>query len=335
MIKGIKKTELNPNTIFQRLTPYDIFRFYMPNKDWSINHVTHSPFRKDTNPSFMIGNKGGILSFIDFGDTSLKGDCFTFVKLLYGFNSLNDVLTLIDKDFGLGLSGNFPNIENYKIIKAEYKQPEELGKRYTNIQVIPKKFTQEELSYWNEFHQDIDDLRSNNVFSLNKVYLNKQLFNFKPLELKFGYYYDGNWKIYRPFADKKIKWVPNNVPIQTMEGLENINNVPFSFINKSKKDFMVVKKLIESSCAVQNEGLGCFTLENVKYLKENSKRQLLSFDSDIVGVSNSQQITKLFDFDYINVPRKYLNEGIKDWADLARIKGMKTLEQIFKEKGLL
>jgi hypothetical protein len=333
MIGGVKKVALTPETIFQRLTPYDIFKFYMPHS-WSINHVTNSPFRKDDHPSFMIGNKGGTLFFIDFADTSVKGDCFSFVKTLYGI-TMNDALMLIDKDFGLGLTGQSTNTAVYKIIKADYKQPEDLGKRYTNIQVVPKKFTKEELAYWNEYHQDLQDLRDNNIFSLNKVFLNKQLFTFKPLELKFGYYYNGYWKIYRPHAEKRSKWVPNNVPISTMEGLENIKDSSYAFINKSKKDYMVVKKLLESSCATQNEGIACFTEENVKYLKDNSKRQILSFDSDVAGVTNSQQITKIFDFDYMNVPRKYLSEGIKDWADLAKAKGMNTVETIFKEKGLL
>jgi hypothetical protein len=333
MIGGTKRLELTPDTIFQRLTEYDIFRYYMPNKDWKINHVTHSPFRKDTHPSFMIGNRGGHLTFIDFANTSLKGDCFTFVKMMYGIN-MNDVLLMIDRDFGLGLSGE-KSIGDYKLIKAEYSQPEELGKRYANIQVTPRKFTKEELSYWNEFHQDIQDLRDNNIFSISKVYLNKQLFHLKETELKFGYYYDGHWKIYRPYADKKVKWVPNNVPITTMEGLSNIKASEFAFINKSKKDYMVVKKLIQSTCAIQNEGIACFSEENVSYLKENSKRQILSFDSDVTGVENSQQITQIFGFDYCNVPRQYLSEDIKDWAELARVKGMATLEKIFKEKGLL
>ena len=335
MIGGFKRIILTPETIFQRITQYDIFRYYMPNKDWKINHVTHSPFRKDEHPSFMIGNRGGNLTFIDFANTIYKGDCFTFIKMLYGIDSMNDVLMLIDRDFGLGLSGHATNTEVYKVIKAKYKQPEELGKRYANIQVIPRKFTHEELAYWNEYHQDIQDLRDNNIFSIKKVFLNKQLFGLKETELRFGYYYDGHWKIYRPYADKKVKWVPNNVPIYTMEGLHNISNSTYSFINKSKKDHMVVKKLIQSSCAVQNEGIACFTEENVKYLKDNSQRQILSFDSDITGVQNSQQITQIFGFDYINVPREYLKDDIKDWAELARVKGMATLERIFKEKGLL
>jgi hypothetical protein len=153
--------------------------------------------------------------------------------------------------------------------------------------------------------------------------------------LRFGYYYDGFWKIYRPFADKKNKWMPNNVPITTMDGKNDIKDCKVAFINKSKKDHMVIKKIFPCSCAVQNEGIACFSEENVAYLKANSDKQILSFDSDITGVKNSQQITELFGFGYCNVPKKYLNEGIKDWADLAKIYGMKAIEEVLKEKNLI
>jgi DNA primase len=98
---------------------------------------------------------------------------------------------------------------------------------------------------------------------------------------------------------------------------------------------MVMKKIFPCSCAVQNEGLGCFSHENVEYLKANSDRQILSFDADDVGVQNSVQITKMFDFDYTNVPRQYLAEGIKDWADLAKAHGLKAIETYLKSKNLL
>ena len=167
------------------------------------------------------------------------------------------------------------------------------------------------------------------------MYLNKQLFYTNPHELTFGYLYDGHWKIYRPNETKKNKWLPNNVPITAMDGLDNIKNCDVAFINKSKKDYIVIKKLFECSCAVQNEGLACFSEENVNYLKSNSKRQILSFDSDVAGVKNSQQITQLFGFDYCNVPKQYLSEGIKDWALLAKEKGLKTVERILKEKNII
>jgi len=334
MIQGDIKVRLTPQAVLQKISEYDIFRFYMPEKGWKINQATLSPFRQERNPSFIIGNKRGFLSFIDFGDTSKRGDCFTFVKMLFNLSNMDDVLRMIDRDFGLGfLPGT--STDKYKTIQKEYKQPEDLGKRYSLIQVITRKFTQEELAYWNQYYQSLDDLRANNVYSIKKLFLNRKLFPLKETELRFGYLYDGHWKVYRPFGDKKSKWVPNNVPITAMDGREDIANCSVAFINKSKKDYMVMKKVFPCCCAVQNEGVACFSDENVEYLKANSDRQILSFDADDVGVKNSQMITKLFDFEYANVPRKYLSEGIKDWADLAKEHGLEAIEEYLKHKKLL
>jgi hypothetical protein len=334
MIGGERKTKLSIEAILSRISEYDIFRFYMPNRDWTINRVTYSPFRKENNPSFMIGNRLGYLMFIDYADTSMRGDCFNFVQKLHNLPSVSDTLKMIDKDFGLGLSTGVMTGE-YKKIIAQYKQPE-IEKRYSLIQVKVRKFTQEELAYWNQYHQDIQDLRDNNIYSIKDLYLNKQKFPLLETELRFGYLYEGQyWKIYRPLAEKKKKWMPNNVPITAMDGKENIKNCQVAFINKSKKDYMVMKKLFPCSCAVQNEGLGCFSHENVEYLKANSDRQILSFDADTVGVQNSKQITEMFDFEYANVPRQYLAEGIKDWADLAKAHGLQAIEDYLKSKNLL
>jgi hypothetical protein len=332
MIQGVKKQKLTKESILSKITEYDIFRWYMPTKSWKLNAVTYSPFRNESNPSFIIGNKWGSLSFVDFADMSKRGDCFEFVKLLFNLASLHDVLVKIDSDFGLGISSK-PTGE-YKQIVAEYKQPTDV-KRYSFIQVVTRKFTNEELAYWNQYHQDIQDLKANNIYSIKKLYFNKQLFPLKDSELRFGYFYDGHWKIYRPHSDRKIKWVPNNVPITAMDGKQDITNCDTAFINKSKKDYMVMKKVFPCCCAVQNESIGCFSEENVQYIKDNSKRQILSFDSDVPGVTNSQQITQLFGFEYCNVPKSYLKEGIKDWADLAKTHGLQVIEDYLKQKHLL
>jgi len=334
MIGGKRKTKLTPESILDKISEYDIFKFYMPTQDWKVNKVTYSPFRHENNPSFVIGNKRGFITFIDFADTNKRGNCFDFVKALYNLSTFDDVLKLVDKDFGLGIWTGKAT-EEYKKITSAYKQPE-LEKRYSVIQVTTRKFTKSELDYWNLYHQDIQDLRDNNVYAIKNVYLNKSKFPINSTDLTFGYLYEGQyWKIYRPFGDKKSKWVPNNVPITTMDGKLDIVNCDVAFINKSKKDYMVIKKVFPCSCAVQNEGIGCFSHENVEYLKANSDVQILSFDSDVTGVANSQQITKLFDFGYCNVPRKYLTEGIKDWADLAKAHGLQAIEDYLKTKNLM
>lgn len=334
MITGVKRERLTTEAILNKISDYDIFRFYMPNKNWKINTVTNSPFRKDNHPSFLIGYKSKHLTYIDFGDSSVRGNCFNFVKTMFRLPTFNDALLMIDRDFGLGIV-NGTSTQNYVRIISDYAQPTLTAKREYFIQVKARKFTHEELAYWNEYYQDIDDLRENNVYSIDTVYLNKKKFPLKDTELRFGYLYEGHWKIYRPFADKRTKWMPNNVPITMMDGLNDIKDCDVAFINKSKKDYMVMKKIYPCCCAVQNEGMGCFSEENVEYLKENSERQILSFDSDETGVKNSQQITDKFGFEYCNVPRIYLGEGIKDWADLARIHGLKTIEKYLTQKEII
>lgn len=333
MIQGRKRTHLTTDSILEKISDYDIYKFYMPHQNWKINVVTYSPFRNEKNPSFIIGYRGGALRFIDFGDSSKKGGCFDFVMMLFNI-SLYDAMLMIDRDFDLGIiSGS--STKNYERIVSDYAQPTATSKREYFIQVKTRKFTNEELAYWNGYYQDIDDLRANNVYSIDTVYLNKQKFPIKDSELRFGYLYEGYWKIYRPFADKKSKWMPNNVPITMMDGLEDITDCDVAFINKSKKDYMVMKKIFPCCCAVQNEGMGCFSEENVEFIKENSERQILSFDSDETGVKNSKLISDKFGFDYCNVPRIYLDEGIKDWALLAKEKGLKTVERILKERDII
>ncbi len=331
-IQGNKKLKLSVETILSKITEYDIFKFYMPKTNWKINVATNSPFRKDDNPSFLISNRGGNIHFIDFADGDKKGNCFKFVQQLHNCD-FNTSLMMINIDFGLGI-GETKSIGDYKVITSKYSQPTQSTKRYSLIQVVTKKFTKEELAYWNQYHLDIQDLRDNNIYSVSKVYLNKQLFNLKD-DLRFGYFYDGHWKIYRPYVESKYKWVPNNVPITAMDGRKDIVNCDVALITKSKKDYMVLKKLYPHVCAVQNEGISCFSEENLSYIKENSNKQILAFDSDPTGVKNSQEITKLYGFDYINVPRSYLSDGIKDMADLAKDYGMSKVEQVLKKKKLL
>lgn len=332
-IQGKKRINLTPDSILTMISEYDIYKMYMPHHNWKINVVTYSPFRNEKNPSFIIGYKGETLRYVDFGDSSKKGGCFDFVMMLFNI-SLREAMLMIDKDFDLGIV-NVSETKNYKRIVSDYIQPIVTSKREYFIQVKTRKFTNEELAYWNEYYQDIDDLRANNVYSIDTLYLNKQKFPIKGTELRFGYLYEGYWKIYRPFADKKNKWMPNNVPITMMDGLQDIRDCDVAFINKSKKDYMVMKKVVPCCCAVQNEGLGCFSEENVEYIKENSDTQILSFDSDETGVKNSQLITEKFGFDYCNVPKIYLGEGIKDWADLARTHGLKVIEQYLTQKEII
>jgi DNA primase len=336
MITGEKKVfeQLNFETILSKISEYDIFRWYMPNKKWEVNRTTYSPFRNESRPSFTIYSKDGRLFYLDFSDPHYRGGCFDFIKQLFNVGH-NECLEMIDRDFNLGIRlKKRDDLPSHVEIVSKYEQPEKLEKKYSHIQVIARKFTNEELEYWNQYHQDIEDLKQNNVYSIKKLYLNRRAVHLKETELRFGYFYDGHWKIYRPF-NKDFKWFPNNVPISAMDGKDNLDKTKMAFINKSKKDYMVMKKIYPHSCAVQNEGVACFSEDNIDFLKHNSSSQILSFDSDVPGVKNSKMVTEMFNFDYCNVPRYYLQEGIKDWADLAKKYGMQIIEHYLKQKLII
>ena len=91
-IGGIKKTKLNKNSILDKISEYDIFKYYMPDSNWNMNIKTYSPFREEKTPSFIISQGHHGLTFYDFGDTSKKGDCFAFIKMLYMCSNYDEVL---------------------------------------------------------------------------------------------------------------------------------------------------------------------------------------------------------------------------------------------------
>jgi hypothetical protein len=103
------------------------------------------------------------------------------------------------------------------------------------VQVKVRKFTKLELSYWNGYYQDISDLKREQIYSVDKVYLNKQLFPLKRNRTKIWiFFYEGSGK----FTDRlvlKKKWVPNNVPMNYLEGKENVKNCKVALVTKSKK----------------------------------------------------------------------------------------------------
>ena len=335
MIKGERIKKLTIDNVLSLISPFDIFRFYIPDKTWKINQAFNSPFRKDSNPSFMIGSKYGTLHYIDYGNTEFRGDCFQFVKQLFGLCSIDEVLKLIDKEFGLGISYTNGNTGEYKKIVSEYKQPEELGKRYCLIQVVTRKFTQEELNYWLEYYQTIEDLRANNIYSIKELYFNKKKYPIKEDDLRFGYLYEGGWwKIYFPMGDKKNKW-RCNVPLTTTYGLNNLRKDRNTLITKSLKDYLVCRKVYEHVCHVQNESLAAFSEETVEYINKHSNQVFYGGDSDSAGKDASYAITKAFGWKHINPPDYLLTHKCKDFACLGKLEGLEKLKEHFTKKGLI
>jgi len=332
MIKGKVRIDLTADNILKLVSDYDIFRLFMPNTNWKINEITNSPFRDDVHPSFLIGNKNGYLSFIDFADSSKSGDAFAFTQAIHNC-SYGEALQIIDKSFGLGISDT-SNVGEYKKIVSTYKQPEDNTEKHAvMIQVVTRKFTKEELAYWQKYHVDIQELRDNHIYSIDKMFLNRKRFPLSNTELRFGYLYSGRyWKIYSPMATKKKKWM-SNVPLKLMGGLENLNKEHNTLICKALKDQIVCRKVYGNVCHSQNESLAAFSQENVEYINANSKLVFYAGDSDDPGKAASRLITDEFNWKHINPPDRLL-PLVKDMADWGKM-SLKEIENHFIIKGLI
>lgn len=318
--------------IFNKISSLDIYGYYMPHS-FSLNKLTKNPFlSKDRNPSFIIGNKTGDIIHKAF-NSEHKGDCISFVMQMYDI-TYKEALNKICFDFHLL---DVSSVKYEKVIKNLPKIKEEPVKKAPHIAVKTKEFTQKELDYWKAYSITIEDLKQNNIYSPKEIWVNYQKVPILKNELIFCYYYPEiqKWKIYRPLADKKKKWF-TNVPFDYIDGINKLTNCDIAFISKSKKDYMVLKKALGLDCIIisQAEDLSCFNDQTIKILKKIKKVYTI-FDVDKKGKESSWTLTNLFGFFHCNVPDKYLEENITDFADLAKVYGIDKVTEHFKLKNII
>lgn len=329
MIIQQKSYKLTSETILERISQYDIYRHYI-GRNFTLGTAINSPLRKENNPSFVINQKNGQYYHLDYAHSDFRGDCFDLVKQMFGL-SFDQALSKIEQDFGLASSSS-GNIRS--VLKPVYTQPKQ-EKSYRTIQVEPKSFTPGELKYWGDYYQGLPELKAENVYSVGKLFLDKQRFTLGGNEMVFGYLYeDKYWKIYRPLIKGKGKWI-STVPLQLVDGLEDIKNCRNAAVLGSKKDKMVMKHLLPSA-SVQNESIAAFSDDTVCWLNGEVRGFVyIGFDSDGPGKEASLRVTKEFGYKHVNIPDIYLQEGIKDFADLAKVHGLNSVQEYLKSKEII
>lgn len=328
MIKGTKKVNLTIEGILEKVSDYEIYRYYIGH-DFVLGRTFCSPFRHEKDPSFsIIVSKSGRLHHLDYGDPTKRGDCVDFVRQLYLGMDYHRALKLIARDLGIRES---PEGTREKVIIEAQEKKETL------IQVVSRKFDTADLKYWGDYHITPGELKSNDVYAVKKLYLNRERIMLPTTELVYGYLMEDKWKIYRPFADKKHKWL-TNIPHNYISGLNRIiNNCNKGVITKAKKDEMVLAKFVPNVASVQSESEISISKENIDLIHANCSSTYLNFDSDNVGVQACKYYNQ-FGFKWINCPKgHYTPEGkmIKDFADLAKYHGLETVINHFKQKGVI
>lgn len=337
MIKGKKKVLINKELILSKITPFDIYRLYQG--PFSLNHVLVNKFRGEKTPSLIIGNKlRTSLTHKDFGDGSWKGDCFDFVQQIHNCD-YDMALRIIDRDFNLGMGSE--KLDKHVIT---WKSPQIIMKPPPLIQVIPRKLSKDEWSYWGCYHQGEEDIKREYIYTPKEIWRNKKKIWLGDL-MTFCYYYPAidRWKIYRPHAPKREgvdiplhlwKW-DTNVPFDHIEDLECIRNAKLGVLGKSKKDKMVLRKALEleTVCNTQAEDPACMTKEALDIF-DTCERKLAVTDNDKKGKEFSWWLTDNFGFRHCNVPDK--EQLCTDFADMSCVyKSLAVVREHFKRKRFI
>jgi hypothetical protein len=327
MIKGNPKKPFRYENILDKIDPYYIYRFYL-GEEFSTRKNISSPFRPDEDPSFRIKvGTDGSLFHKDYGDARKAGNCINFVQQLYGI-SYKEAIEKIENDFGIKKSG-----KHFERIISEFQKPENLTPKEPDVfEVVTRPFTKEELAYWKQYEITESELKANDVYSIKELYKNGQLK--EDHNLRFAYHYDPFWKIYRPYVDKKWKWIWNNTPNDRMYGLENVKGRDKVIVTKSHKDYLVLSSIYPYVCGTQNESEVAINQTNLELLQK-CKEVYIIFDNDAAGV-RSCKFYNQYGFKYWNVPQKYYQETkSKDPSDLVKNYGLKELVKLLKDKRII
>lgn len=306
--------------LFEKVDPYDVYSYYLgyspqPKK------MYHSPFRRDSDPSFGVFMGKDMIIHKDFGDDRYKGNCVHLVMQMFNLEYSEAVRRIV----------NDMRLENKVRVHNEVFHT----KDRSIIQITSRKFTKTDIEYWDSYGISTDDLVKEDVYSVRKLYVNKKMLYAD--DLCFAYRFrDGEeefLKVYQPMS-KKCKWL-SSVPVKralNLDKLEHRSDVVT--LAKSKKDKLVLKKLITDVYECQKEGTEVISDYLNGYFDTHYDRKVCFFDNDEPGKRANTLLNPL-GYEWINIPNRFSIEGIKDPSDYVKKYGYKGLEKMLREKELV
>lgn len=284
-----------------------------------------SPFRSDKKVTCgLYKSKNGTLYIHDFA-TNEHINCFEVVMRLFNINYYQ-ALEIIAQDFGL-IKGHTP-VKKSPIIVPEIKETES-----SRIQVQIKRFSEEELKWWESFGITLKLLKKYNVFSIQHVFLNGELkFSSSSKNPIYGYYFghdkngEEKWKIYFPMR-QEFRFL-NNISKKILQGYKQLPKTgDYLCITKSMKDCIALNRLGIAAVSPNSETL-FINDKKLQEFKQRFKHIIVLYDNDRPGKYNMAKIRREYpELNYYFLPN-YLE---KDVTDTIKRIGFEKMKELVKE----
>jgi hypothetical protein len=319
---------IDKDFVLSKINEEHIFGFY--HGPFQLSKVYHSKFRKDAKAScgFYVSPKGRLI-YNDIGQGE-KLDCFDFVQKMYGL-TFQQALERVAMDFGL-IDGK-PH-ESAKKVMRDLKDFDKTVKKETRINFKAAKWTIENLAYWKQFGITEEELKENNIYPIEKLFINgahiRNLDNEISYALTLIHEEEMLTKLYIPESKNDFKWV-TNIPTAIPFGMDTLNlRSDFVFVAKSQKCRIVLKKFLPNVIAIQSEQPVAISKSVNSRLQFDYNRVYLGADNDDTG---KKFMAKMEPKGYIPMPLP--DGGPKDYSDLAYFSGLAAVKRFLQKQKLI
>ncbi len=329
MLKIRKQNDrLHTDTILQKISEYDIFKYYCPNFK-SLNVKFCSDLREDSRPSVSIGVWNNKLLYKDFGYPDHTFNCFSYVQQKFNCD-FYAALRIIDCDFNLGLA-NHSNDVKFTMGYLAYKQkPLKLVQKQTIIQKRRRRWNKDDKNFWSKYLISKEILLTFGVEPITHYWINGNRFTCK--SITYVYRFGNKFKIYAPYEEEN-KWASNT----NKEIIQGYKQLPVKgdlcIITSSLKDVMCLFAMGISAIALQSE-MQMPKEETIKELKERFKKVALFYDNDFNNPNNpgqtmAKKICAKYRLNNIIIPDNYELKDLSDYiAHFKSTGGLKTLIEV-------
>lgn len=323
--------------LLDNVSEIDIFRIWC--KDFK---ALDKPFRSpiiisgssnSNNGSAVIGYANGHLVFRDFR----IGRSFGSIQFASEMTSLsgNSLVQYLCEYFSLNVDHEFFETKQPKYEKTiDIKQVE---KQISRIDVKYKHWNNEELEYWGNHGWTKDMLDRCRIHPVshfflwkddNRIEYNRRITKSMSFSYDFGEM-DGVFrrKVYSPQAKRGLKWFTNSNRM-TIQGSSTIDShVKTLFLTSSMKDIGPFWRILGHPCAVApNSESALLSVEQVRWARQISDRQIIWYDNDGPGILNSIKQANMYGFESMMNP----HGSHKDPSDYVNKRGLRDFNRILQ-----
>jgi hypothetical protein len=296
-----------------------------------------SPFRVDKHPSFTYYKKRGRWFWYD-QSTGEGGDIYDYIRRDQNhLDSFQDVLSFINEKLFLRLEQPV----QYRHVRVLDKQSRIMKNltRTVFMQVIRKKWSQDEYTLWNRWNISPDILSYYRVYAASQLWKRNEEEQMELLWVRrddnpiFFYHFPRtrHIKAYRPLEqDKKHKFI-GNASSEDVQGYEQCRikerRPHLLILTKAMKECMFYRSWGMDAMAKQGEGHH-IDPDFIRHLRRYCGRIISFYDNDRAGIHGAWQLRNEFGIPAFFIPKQFKAKNITDLWQINKPLAYRVLEEI-------